>query len=281
VTPQLTNSIVDDILEQEINHHVAKGDHLGEEGDYQGAVSAYKKAAALAPDAASHWTRMAEAYAAADKPQLALQCYQKVLESGRRSKGPLPTEVVEAHLGLGDMCCSFAMSATAVRSYERAVRSRPDVPFYRWKLASALITLGMYEKAEQQLKKALQLAPQDAFYRFTLADVYLLMRRDKEAITELQQVVKMAKRDIYYHLRLGAALLRNQRADEALPYFERAVELDNEDNESYRVLLRYARQRNHKGAEHHADIAAEVESIELHPYDADFVGRFKLLSQPV
>lgn len=279
MTPQQITE--DDILEQEIHHHVAKGDHLGEKGDFQGAVSAYKKAAALAPDAASHWTRMAEAYAAADKPQQALQCYQKVLESGRHSKGPLPAEVVEAHLGLGDMCCSFAMSATAVRSYERAVRSRPNMPFYRWKLASALITLGMYEKAEQQLKKALQLAPQDAFYHFTLADVYLLMRRDKEAIIELKKVVKMAKRDIYYHLRLGAALLRNQRPAEALPYFERAVELDKEDNESYRVLLRYAKQRNLKGAEHHADIAAEVESIELHPYDADFVGRFKLLSQPV
>jgi len=281
VTSQHLNTIDANILEQQINHHVAQGDHRGEAGDFHGAVNEYKKAAALAPDAAAHWTRMAEAYAAADKPQLALQCYQKVLESGRHSKGPLPAAVVEAHLGLGDMCCSFAMSATAVRSYERAVRSRPEMPFYRWKLASALITLGMYEKAEQQLKKALQLAPQDAFYRFTLADVYLLMRRDAEAIVELQRVVSMAKRDIYYHLRLGAALLRNQRPAEALPYFERAVELDKEDNESYRVLLRYARQRNTEGEEHHADIAAEVESIELTPYDADFVGRFKLLSQPV
>jgi tetratricopeptide (TPR) repeat protein len=280
VTPQKLSTIEEDILEQQVNHHVAQGDHRGEEGDFHGAVSEYKKAAALAPDAAVHWTRMAEAYAAADKPQLALQCYQKVLESGRQARGPLPAEVVEAHLGLGDMCCSFAMSAAAVRSYERAVRSRPQNPFYRWKLATALITLGMYEKAEKQLLQVLELAPNDAFYRFTLADVYLLMRRDAEAILELKRVVKMAKRDDYYHLRLGAALLRNQRPEEALPYFERAVELDQE-NQSYRVLLRYAEQRNRKGEEHHADIAAEVESIELHPYDADFVGRFKLLSQPV
>lgn len=278
----LQNSILteDEAVEQQIKQHMAQGDSRGESGDLHGAVSEYKKAAALAPDSAGHWTRLAEVYAAADKPQQALQCYQKVLESSRHSNGPLPAEVVEAHLGLGDMCCTFAMSAAAVRSYERAVRSRPNKPFYRWKLATALITLGMYDKAQRQLAKVVELAPQDAFYRFSLADVLLMMRRDREAIRELKRVVEMASKDDYYHLRLGAALLRNERPAEALPHFERAVAL-NENNPSYRVLLGYARQRNVKGEEHHAGIAAEVESIELHPYDADFVNRFKVLSQPL
>lgn len=277
---QKTKQKNDDFIEEEIGHLVDQGNHRGDSGDFRGAVSDLKKAATLAPASAGHWTRLAEAYAAADRPQQALQSYQKALEVSRNGNGKLPSEVVEAHLGLGDLCCTFAMSANAVRSYERAVRSRPKNPFYRWKLGSALITLGMYDKAEAQLAKAVELAPKDAFYRFTLADIYLLMLRDTEAILELKLVVQMAKRDDYYHLRLGAALLRNQRAAEALPYFERAVEL-NQENESYRVLLRYAKQRDIKGKEHHANIAAEVESIELHPYDADFVHRFKLLSQPL
>ena len=65
-------------------------------------------------------------------------------------------DLTEAHVGLGDLCRTFARSAAAVRSYERAVRSRPKKPFYRWKLAVALAAMGLYEKSAAQL---------GAFYR--------------------------------------------------------------------------------------------------------------------
>jgi tetratricopeptide (TPR) repeat protein len=272
--PQNHNDEVELTPEEQSDAHAAEGDLKGDDGDFAGALSAYKKAAHLQPDSPSHLSRLAEGYAATDQPFKAIEYYQRALQARKEKEGD--QDLPEAHIGLGDLCHSFAYSAAAVRSYERAVRSRPRHPFYRWKLAVALATLGLYEKAEQQLLAALDISPQDAFYHFQLADVYLLMMRESDAINEFTRTVELAPFDEYYRLRLGAALLRAERTGEAVPQFERAVELKPE-NPSYRTLLRYAYSRNHQ----EPAIAVDIELLELEPYDEDFVRRFQKLSQPV
>ena len=259
----------------EQQHHLSNGDLRGQEGDFPGALSEYKKAARLVPDSVRHLSRVAEGYAANDQPYKAIEYYQRALQIGQE-KGSGQEDLTEAHIGLGDLCRSFALSAAAIRSYERAVRSRPRKPYYRWKLAVALATLGIYEKAVEQLKAALEIEPEDVFYHFQLAEVYLLMPRLDKAIDELTQVTHLAPRDEYYHLRLGAALLRADHTDRAVPLFERAVQL-NPDNSSYRTLLRYAQARNNQ----EPAIAVDIELIELDPYDEDFVRRIQKLSQLV
>lgn len=268
------NNEEDALTPEELSEiHLQEGNLKGDDGDFVGALSEYKKAVRLQPESPEHLSRLAEGYAAADRPYKAIEFYQRALHARGEKDGD--QDLPEAHIGLGDLCVSFAYSAAAVRSYERAVRSRPRQPFYRWKLAVALAALGLYEKAAQQLKAALDISPEDAFYHFQLADVYLLMFRDTDAIREFQRVVELAPRDDYYRLRLGAALLRAERPAEAVSHFERAVEMQPE-NPSYRVLLRYAYSRNHQ----EPAIAVDIEALELGSYDADFVRRFQKLSQP-
>ncbi|MBV9867571.1 MAG: tetratricopeptide repeat protein [Abitibacteriaceae bacterium] len=253
--------------------HEAKGDALGDDGQFSSALGEYKKAVRFDPASPQRLTKLAEGYAAADLPLKALEAYQRAIQAQREQGG---AELVDAHIGLGDLCRTFAHSAAAVRSYERAVRSRPRHPFYRWKLAVALAALGLYDQAEKQLLTALELSPGDSFYHFQLADVYLIMRRDDEAIAQLQRAVDLAPRDDYYRLRLGAALLRMERVAEAIPNFERVVEMQPQ-NSSYRTILRYAYTRNHE----EPAIAVDVDMVELGAYDEDFVRRIVLLSQPI
>jgi tetratricopeptide (TPR) repeat protein len=259
--------------ELESEYHVTVGDNRGENGDFVGALGEYKKAANL--DASPHrLMKLADGYAAVDLPQKAFDLYQRALRA-QAEAGDL-SDLTEAHIGMGDICSTFARSAAAVRSYERAVRSRPKKPFYRWKLAVALATMGLFDKAAAQLEIALELAPGDAFYHFQLADVYLLMRRSDDAILHLENAVNQAPRDDYYHLRLGAALLRFDRPAQAVRHFERAVELKPE-NSSYRTLLRYAYARN----DQEPAISVDIEMLELGPYDEDFVRRIQRMAQPV
>ena len=264
---------MDQSEEEQGDWHIAKGDALGNDGQFSGALGEYKKAARLDPTSPERLTKLAEGYAAADLPYKALDCYQRALQSQREQGG---AELVDAHIGLGDLCRTFAHSAAAVRSYERAVRSRPRQPFIRWKLAVALAALGLYDQAEQQLLTVLELSPRDSFYRFQLADVYLLMRREDEAIDQLEKVVALAPRDEYYRLRLGAALLRASRVVEAIGHFQHVVQMQPR-NSSYRTLLRYAYTRNHQ----EPPISVDVDMVELGAYDEDFVRRILLMSQPV
>jgi len=257
--------------EEQSRQHAQAGDLRGTDGDFRGALKEYQKAARLEPASAQRLSQLAEAYAAADQPEKAIETFQRALQTQSERGGQ---DLTEAHAGLGDICRTFAMSAKAIRSYERAVRSRPKQPFLRWKLAAALVALGLFERAEEQLLIVLDLAPSDAYYRFQLADLYRLMERHEDELEYMQRVVELAAFDDYYRLRLGVVLLVLERPDEALPHFERAAQLQPR-NAAYRALLRYAHTRNGQ-----QPIALEVGMIELDAYDRDFVARLRCLAEP-
>ena len=247
-----------------------RGLGYGGDRDPQEVLQEYRQAARENPESSRHQADLAEGYAAADQPHRALRQYQRALQTQRDND---QEEMPDAHLGIGDLCRTFALSAAAVRSYERAVRLRPERPYYRWKLAVALAAMGLYEQSVTQMSKAIEVAPRDTYYRFQLADVYLLMGREDDAIAELQHVVELAPRDDYYHLRLGAALLRRERTQEAVSHFERAVQLQP-TNASYQTLLRYAYTRNGQAPA----ISVDVDMIALGAYDEDFVRRIQRLA---
>lgn len=262
-----------EITPEELNRqHIADGDRRGQEGDFLGALKEYKKAAENAPASAQYLSRLAESYAANDQPYKAIEYYQRALHAHQESEEI--SDLSEAHIGLGDLCCSFALSATAIRSYERAVRSRPENPYFRWRLAVALAAVGLYDKALQQLLEVIELAPKDAFYHFQIADLYLLQNRLPDAIRAFKTTIRLAPRDEYYRLRLGAALLRAQRTQEAVTHFKRIVTMAPE-NTSYHALLHYAQVCNGE----HPPISLEVAILDLDAYNEDFVRRIQKLSE--
>lgn len=252
--------------------HVVAGDLRGDDGDFAGALEDYKKAASLDPTSPQRLVKLAEGYAANDLHGKAFELYQRALETRAQQGGE---ELTDAYIGLGDLCRTFARSAAAVRSYERAVRSRPKQPFLRWKLAVALATMGLYDKAESQLLQILEMAPKDAFYRFHLSDLYRVMGRDADSVAMMASAVELAPRDEYYRLRLGAAMLRAGDNAGAIPHFQKAASMAP-TNPSYQTLLLYAYIRNDQAPE----IAVDVDKIELGAYDEDFVSRIQRLAQP-
>src|SRR5690606_36338780 len=129
--------------EEQSRLHAEAGDLRGTDGDFRGALKEYQKAARLEPNSARRLSQLADAYAAADQPEKALETYQRALQVQSEQGG---ADLTDAHVGLGDICRTVAMSAKAIRSYERAVRSRPRQPFLRWKLAAALTALGLFEQ---------------------------------------------------------------------------------------------------------------------------------------
>jgi tetratricopeptide (TPR) repeat protein len=137
----------------------------GGDRDPQDMLQEYRQAAHANPDSSRHQAALAESYAAADQPHKALRQYQRALQTQRENG---QEEMPDAHLGIGDLCRTFALSAAAVRSYERAVRLRPKRPYYRWKLAVALAAMGLYEDSEKQLLQAWKSRPTTPTIAFNL-----------------------------------------------------------------------------------------------------------------
>ena len=253
--------------------HMSQGDLRGDDGDFSGALQDYKKAAQLEPTSPTRLLKLAEGYAANDLHHKAFQLYQRALETNAIEDAG--EDMTDAYVGMGDLCRTFARSAAAVRSYERAVRSQPKKPFLRWKLAVSLATMGLYDRAEAQLQVILEQAPDDSFYHFQLADLYRVMNRDMDSVQHMAQAVEFAPRDDYYRLRLGAALLRADMNEEAVAQFEVAARM-KPTNASYQTLLLFAYMKNDQQPE----IAVDVDKIELGAYDEDFVNRIQRLAAP-
>ena len=253
--------------------HVSQGDLRGDDGDFPGALQDYKKAAQLEPTSPTRLLKLAEGYAANDLHHKAFQLFQRALETNIEEDAG--EDMTDAYVGMGDLCRTFARSAAAVRSYERAVRSKPKQPFLRWKLAVSLATMGLYERAEAQLQVILEQAPGDSFYHFQLSDLYRVMNRDLDSIAHMMKAVEFAPRDDYYRLRLGAALLRANMTEEAVEQFEAAARM-KPTNASYQTLLLFAHMKNNQQPE----IAVDVDKIELGAYDEDFVNRIQRLALP-
>ncbi len=251
--------------------HVSQGDLRGDDGDFPGALQDYKKAAQLEPTSPTRLLKLAEGYAANDLHHKAFQLFQRALETNIEEDAG--EDMTDAYVGMGDLCRTFARSAAAVRSYERAVRSKPKQPFLRWKLAVSLATMGLYERAEAQLQIILEQAPGDSFYHFQLSDLYRVMNRDLDSIAHMARAVEFAPRDDYYRLRLGAALLRANMTEEAVEQFEAAARM-KPTNASYQTLLLFAHMKNNQQPE----IAVDVDKIELGAYDEDFVNRIQRLA---
>lgn len=256
-----------DISEQ----HVSQGDLRGDDGDFSGALQDYRKAAQLDPASPQRLLKLAEGYAANDLHHKAFQLYQRALEVNIEADAD--EDMTDAYVGMGDLCRTFARSAAAVRSYERAVRSKPKQPFLRWKLAVSLATMGLYDRAEAQLQIILEQAPGDSFYHFQLSDLYRVMNRDLDSVQHIAQAVEFAPRDDYYRLRLGAALLRADMPGEAVAQFEIAARM-KPTNASYQTLLLFAYMKNNQQPE----IAVDIDKIELGAYDEDFVNRIQRLA---
>ncbi len=258
---------------EQSEQHILQGNQRGDDGDFSGALQDYKRAAQLEPTSPARLLKLAEGYAANDLHHKAFQLYQRALETNIEEDAG--EDMTDAYVGMGDLCRTFARSAAAVRSYERAVRSRPKQPFLRWKLAVSLATMGLYERAEAQLQIILEQAPGDSFYHFQLADLYRVMNRELDSVAHMAQAVEFAPRDDYYRLRLGAALLRAGLTEEAVEQFESAARM-KPTNASYQTLLLFAHLKNNQQPE----IAVDVDKIELGAYDEDFVNRIQRLALP-
>jgi tetratricopeptide (TPR) repeat protein len=206
--------------------------HLESEGDADGAIAAYKRAAALDPDAAEIYTSMAELYARQNKVD---ECIAAGEDALKRSP-----DNIGAHRILGLVYASLAQSrsrrgssrdyaADALQHLEK-VQNAPRPPEGSVLLAIGRLQVrsGNYEKAIAVLRQLVEQEPQFTDGVELLAQAYTGAGREAEATALLED---LAKDDPDYLAALAEQYERANDWSKAAATYERAAQHDPADND--------------------------------------------------
>jgi len=123
-------------------------------GEYDSALVACNKAIRLDPRYSGAYSDAGTIYLMRGDLQLAGREFQKLIS--------LDSTAVLGYLGLGDVYNRQARSQEALRMYQRAVGLDPKLDIARYRLGMTHLSLGLPDKAREQLEAYLQISPQGA-----------------------------------------------------------------------------------------------------------------------
>ncbi|MBI3116590.1 MAG: tetratricopeptide repeat protein, partial [Thaumarchaeota archaeon] len=205
------------------------------------AIEYYEKAVALAPDFASCYADLAQAWLMlgffemmppADATPKAKLYATKALELDDRIAG--------GHVAMGRLFRLFEWKfVEAERELKRAVELEPNLSTAHAFRAQGLMALGRKEETEAEAKRALELDPFSATTCQILGTVYLYDGRYDEAIELFERALEIDPNSPFPLGNLGLAHVQKGSFDRGIPLLERAVDIER-SNASVKDDLAYA-----------------------------------------
>ena len=138
----------------------------------------------------------------------------------------LDPEHVESRFALGKTWLLRGQPAKALSCFE-AIRSitgdQADLPRFEAKLGEALVQLGRFAEAREQLQRAIEKEPHDTDIHLLLGNCLLAMDKPGEAGDTFRRVLASDADNPVAHHRLGICLVRQGRHAAGLDHFLHAV----------------------------------------------------------
>lgn len=218
-------------LDNIANSAIMRGTYAFTQGNYGGAITAFKMAIGLSPygdNTLSAYQLMANAYQQQGKTGDAIKSYQQASKLFPQSDIP--------YASLGDIYYGQKNYTAAEGQYAMAVKLNPTLASNVYSLGQAYMAEGKYTAAETQFKKVTQLSPTDPSGYYALGQDYHKMRRYDDAITQLNKAIQLNRSFPAAHLELGMTYADMNQMDKAN---EQANLLGNMDQTSQTTLQNY------------------------------------------
>ncbi|MGZ5518170.1 MAG: tetratricopeptide repeat protein [Limisphaerales bacterium] len=106
---------------------------------------------------------------------------------------------------LGEARFRFGDVDDAIYEYKRAIKLKPNDPFYYHDLGDVYSSTDKFDDALTQYKRAAQIAPTTAMFRAAIGRVLLRQSKSSEAIPILEQCVKEEPANDYFQWELAIA----------------------------------------------------------------------------
>lgn len=167
-------------------------------GDYDLAISAFKRAAALSPfsdNAANAYDYIGQAYVKLEDTDNAIKTYQEAIQI-------YPTNDTFPK-ALGDIYLKEGMTDEALKEYEAAVKLNGDDAEIRYSLGQSYLTAGELDNAREQFNVVVRISPNDAAGYYGLGQVAHLEGNQEDAISQLTKAISVNKDFELAYVELG------------------------------------------------------------------------------
>ncbi|HOW58026.1 MAG TPA: tetratricopeptide repeat protein [Smithellaceae bacterium] len=167
-------------------------------GNYNRAINAFRRAAALSPfsdNAVQSYNYIAQSYLRQEKTDEAIKTYKEAIRIYPRRD--------ELHRSLADIYFNEGMPEEALLEYEEAVKINPDDEESRYSLGQSYISAGELEKARQQFSEVARLSPVSAAGYYGLGQVAHEQGNFEEAISKFKKAISVNRNFEIAYVELG------------------------------------------------------------------------------
>ena len=208
------------VTEKERNQCLAayqKGRQLIWAGEYEKAVSYFKKVAPDHPDCAGIQINLGSAYCE-------LKRYEDAIQACREAIRITPVRA-DAYALLGYAYGKLGRYNEEIEAYKQAIRIKPDYADVHTNLGICYINLGRYNEAIEACKQAIRINPDDAKAHDSLGICYGRLGRYNEAIEAHKQAIRINSDDAKAHNNLGVCYGRLGRYNEEIEAYKQAIRI--------------------------------------------------------
>ena len=165
---------------------LGQGIDFYQKGNYDRAISAFRRSAALSPysdNTASAYDYMGKAYLKQEKTAEAIKVYKEAIRL-------YPTNA-EFQVSLGDIYLAAKQPEEALKAYEASVQLDPSDAEARYSLGQSYITSGRLDEAREQFIHVVRLSPISAAGYYGLGQTERLDGEYQEAVLQLKRAIKV------------------------------------------------------------------------------------------
>ncbi len=231
-----------------------KGTRLSIQGEYEEALTYFKRAAESNPDDPDAWYGLGSCYVGLDQPEAAIAAYRRpvdrdpdnataqfVLAMAYKSIDRFDEEIavlkevlridpdnVRARFELGRAYGALARTDEQIRTFEAVLEAQPDHIPTLVHLGAALAEAGRLQEALRTLVRASAVEPDNALIHYNLGVAFNRLDRPVDAARAYTRAIRIHPRMVPAHFNLGVTYLVEGRRKEALDQYAILKALDVE-----------------------------------------------------
>ncbi|MCX7679578.1 MAG: tetratricopeptide repeat protein [Spirochaetes bacterium] len=223
---------------------------LSNKGDFEQALSEYRRAITLYPQFLQAYNNIGEIYSRMGKSELAISHYRKALEIAKNNR---------VLLNLGVEYYNRREYQVALQYFLESLALDSDFLEGNFYTAMAYFNLKNYSSAEHYLKKVISIERKHEKSHYLLAYIYYEWKQYERAIAVLDAVKDIASDKAFYYKYYGFCCYHLGRYEEAVSYLTIALE----SNPNYAKYKKYLKGLTYeKKLKELGDIDARIREME-------------------